>query len=101
MENYFDLSINYDGRLLEIKVQILSKELPKIIYAVLPKDEELKKRFQNVKHFYFHINSELNKVENILEITNYVIYDYKTNENQIKDIEFEFGVWKSLLKYNF
>jgi hypothetical protein len=100
MENYFDLEIEYNGRLVEIKVQILSKELPKIIYVVWPKDDELKKYFENIIQFNFHINSKLNKVENILEIFNYVIYDYKKEENQIKDIEFEFGVWKSLLAYN-
>lgn len=101
MGNHFDLSINYDGRLVEIKVEILSKELPKIIFAVWPKDEELKNHFQNVKQFYFHINSVLNKAENILEVTNYVVYDYETEVNQIKDIEFEFGVWNSLLTFNF
>jgi hypothetical protein len=42
MENHFDLSINYAERLVEIKLQRLSKELPKIIYAVWPKDEDLK-----------------------------------------------------------
>lgn len=100
MKNHFALPINYDGRTVEIKIQCLSNELPKIIYAVWTEDEELKKHFENVKQLYFHTNSKFKKAENVLEITNYVIYDYKTELNKFKDIDFEFGVWNSLLKYD-
>lgn len=100
MENHRDLLINYNGRILAIKTQCLSKELPEIIYVVFPIDEELKKHFENIKKFYFHINSKLNKIENILEITHYVVYDYETEINQSKDVVFEFAVWNSLLKYD-
>ena len=99
MSNHFDLSINYNGRPVEIKVLILSKELPKIIYAVWPKDEELKKYFENVKQFNFHINSEITS-DNNLVIKNFVIYDYKEPEIKPKDVSFEFAVWNSLLIYN-
>lgn len=99
MKNLFDLSINYNGRLLDIKVQRLSEELPKIIYAVWPKDEELKKHFENVKQINFHINSEITKNNN-LEIRNFVVYDYKEPEKQLKDVFFELAVWNSLLIYN-
>lgn len=99
MKNHFDLSINYNGRFAEIKVQRLSEELPKIIYAVWPKDEELKKHFKNVKQINFHINSEITR-NNDLEIKNFVVYDYKQPENQPKDVSFEFAVWNSLLIYN-
>ena len=44
MNNHFDLSINYKGRQAEITVQVLSSELPKIVYSVTPKDEDLKLR---------------------------------------------------------
>ena len=99
MKNHFDLSINYNGSLAEIKVQRLSEELPKIIYAVWPKDVELKKHFKNVKQINFHINSEITR-DNDLEIKNFVVYDYKEPKNQPKDISFEFAVWNSLLIYN-
>ena len=45
MKNHFELSNNYKGRLVEIIVQRLSEELPKIIFAIWPKNEELKKDF--------------------------------------------------------
>lgn len=45
MKNNFDLKIEYNERTVEIKVQILSSELPKIIYSVTPKDEELIKHW--------------------------------------------------------
>jgi predicted DNA-binding ArsR family transcriptional regulator len=99
MNDHFDLSINYNGRLVEIKVQILSRELPKIIYAVSIKDEELKKHFENVIQFIFHINSEITD-DNKLVIKNFVIYDYIEPEIKNKDIYFEFAVWNSLLFYN-
>lgn len=99
MKNLFDLSINYNGRLVDIKVKRLSEELPKIIYAVWPKDEELKKLFENVKQINFHINSEIT-TNNNLEIRNFVVYDYKEPEKQFKDVFFELAVWNSLLIYN-
>jgi hypothetical protein len=99
MNDHFDLSINYNERLVEVKVQRLSKELPKIIYAVWPKDEELIKRLENVKQFYFHINSEITS-DNNLVIKNFVIYDYKEPEIKPKDVFFEFAVWNSLLIYD-
>jgi hypothetical protein len=99
MNNHFDLSINYNGRQAEITVQVLSSELPKIVYSVTPKDEDLKKHFKNVKQFYFHINSEIN-YHKLLEIKNYVIYDYIDTEIKNADVLFEFAVWNTLLKYN-
>jgi hypothetical protein len=99
MNDHFDLSINYNGRLVEVKVQRLSKELPKIIYSVWPKDEELKNHFENVKQFNFHINSEIT-IDNNFVIKNFVIYDYKNPEIKHKDAYFEFAVWNSLLICN-
>lgn len=99
MENYFNLTINYNGQQVEITVQILSSELPKIVYSVTPKDEELKKHFKNVKQFYFHIHSEINS-HKLLEIKNYVIYDYIDNKIKNTDVLFEFEVWNTLLKNN-
>jgi hypothetical protein len=46
MNNHIDISINYNGRQAAITVQILSSELPKIVYSVTPKDEELKNDFE-------------------------------------------------------
>ena len=100
MNNHIDLSINYNGRKVEINVLILSKELPKIIYVVWPKDEELIKHFDNVKQINFHINSEITKEDNLV-INNFVVYDYKEPKKQLKDVSFEFAVWNSLLVYNF
>lgn len=94
MENHFSLSINYDGRLIEIKVQRLSKELPKIIYAVWPKDEELKKHFENI-YLYFIIESEENKVGSST-ILHTVKYDFKLDKFKSRDIKFEFAVWEVL-----
>lgn len=99
MKNHFNTFINYNGKNLEVKVQCLSNELPEIIYTIWPMDKELKNTFKGVKQFYFHISSKLNK-NNILEITHNVVYDYKTKENNIKDVDFEFGVWNSLLTLN-
>ena len=96
MKNHFDLKIEYNERTVEINVQILSGELPKIIYSVKPKDEELIKHFKNVKQFYFHINSIIT-YNKLLEIKNYVIYDYIDPSIKNTDIEFEFAVWKNLL----
>lgn len=96
MKNNFDLKIEYNERPVEINVQILSGELPKIIYSVKPKDEELIKQFKNVKQFYFHINSVIT-YNKVLEIKNYVIYDYIYSSIKNTDIEFEFAVWKNLL----
>lgn len=98
MGNHFNLTINYNGQQVEITVQILSSELPKIVYSVTPKDEELKKHFKNVKQFYFHIDSAINYQE-LLEIRNYVIYDYIDTKIKNTDVLFEFGVWNTLLKY--
>lgn len=94
MENHFDLSINYDGRFVEMKVQRLSKELPKIIYAVWPKDEELKKYFENI-NLYFIIESEENKV-GPSTIQHTVKYDFKLGKFESRDIKFEFAVWEAL-----
>lgn len=99
MNNHFDLSINYNGHHTAINVQVLSSELPRITYSITPKDEELKKHFKNVKQFYFHINSEINN-HKLLEIRNFVIYDYLDNEIKKTDVLFEFAVWNTLLKYN-
>ena len=99
MNNHFDLSINYNGRHTAINVQVLSSELPRITYSIRPKDEELKKHFKNVKQFYFHINSEIN-YHKLLEIRNYIIYDYIDTEIKNTDVLFEFAVWNTLLKYN-
>lgn len=96
MKNNFDLKIEYNERPVEINVQILSGELPKIIYSFKPKDEELIKHFKNVKQFYFHINSVIT-YNKLLEIKNYVIYDYIDPSIKNTDIEFEFAVWKNLL----
>ena len=98
MKNNFDLKIEYNERTVEIKVQILWSELPKIIYSVTPKDEELIKHFNNVKQFYFHINSVIT-YNKLLEIKNYVIYDYIDPSIKNTDIAFEFAVWKNLLTY--
>ena len=98
MKNHFDLKIDYNKRSVEINVQILSGELPKIIYSVKPKDEELIKHFNNVKQFYFHINSVIT-YNKLLEIKNYVIYDYIDPSIKNTDIAFEFAVWKNLLTY--
>ena len=98
MKNHFDLKIDYNKRSVEINVQILSGELPKTIYSVKPKDEELIKHFNNVKQFYFHINSVIT-YNKLLEIKNYVIYDYIDPSIKNTDIAFEFAVWKNLLTY--
>ena len=79
-------------------MQILSGEHPKIIYSVKPKDEELIKHFNNVKQFYFHINSVIT-FNKLLEIKNYVIYDYIDPSIKNTYIAFEFAVWKNLLTY--
>lgn len=52
MNNHIDISINYNGRQAAITVQILSSELPKIVYSVTPKDEELKKDFENFNLYF-------------------------------------------------
>jgi hypothetical protein len=95
MKNHYDLSINYAERLVEIKLQRLSKELPKIIYAVWPKDEDLKKYFEDI-NLYFIIESKKNK-DDSCTILHTVKYDFKYNKFKSRDIIFEFAVWKALL----
>lgn len=99
MEKHFNKQIDYDGCTMEISVQVLSAELPKIILSVKPRDFELIKHLENVRQFYFHINSE-NIKENLLDIRNYVVYDYVDNVSRNTDIKFEFAVWKSLLFFD-
>lgn len=94
MENHFDLSINYDGRFVEIKAQSLSKELPKIIYAVWPKDKVLKEYFENI-NLYFIIQSEKNK-DDSSTMQHIVKYDFKLDNFKSRNLSFEFAVWEVL-----
>lgn len=96
MESNFTLPIIYNEQYTEINVQILSNEFPKIIYVVKLKTPQSVKQFENIEQFNFHINSEV-VGNNKLEIRHYVVYDYKIPGNEIKDANFEFAVWHSLL----
>jgi hypothetical protein len=94
MNNHIDISINYNGRQALITVQILSSELPKIVYSVTPKDEELKKDFENL-NLYFIMETVRDQDFNY-QISHSVIYDFKTKILKIRDLEFEFAVWNVL-----
>jgi hypothetical protein len=94
MNNHFDLSINYNGRQVEINVQVLSSELPKIVCSVTPKDEKLNFFFENF-NLYFII--ETVRVQDFnYQISHSVIYDFKTKILKPRDLEFEFAVWNVL-----
>jgi hypothetical protein len=94
MNNHIDISINYNGRQALITVQILSSELPKIVYSVTPKDEELKKDFENL-NLYFIMETVRDQDFNY-QTSHSVIYDFKTKILKIRDLEFEFAVWNVL-----
>jgi hypothetical protein len=96
MESNFNRIITYNEQPTEINVQILSNEFPKIIYVVKLKTLQPVKQFESIEQFNFHIDSEVVGI-NELEIRHYVVYDYKIPGNQIKDVNFEFAVWNSLL----
>ena len=98
MENHFDLSIKYNERLVDITVQRLSKELPKIMFAVWPKDEELKKYFENI-NLYF-VKEEI-KTNSYRTVWHRVLYDYNSKGISKTNLNFEFAVWEALRRQDY
>jgi len=96
MKNHFDLTIKYHEDNMEVHLQCLSCELPKIMYFVSPKDEKLRKIFENFNLFFIQesVNSDSGKRTIVYSVN----YDYKSkNFNKYRDIEFETAVWKELI----
>jgi hypothetical protein len=96
LKNHFEFYISYDSRNIKVVVQKLSSELPRIIYAVWPKDEELEKYFGNVNLFFIQEVKKNNAGKPIIWYK--VKYDFKSEDNNVRDIEFEFAVWEQLSK---
>jgi len=95
-KNHIELTISYANREVKVLVQKLSTELPKKIYAVWPKDEELEKKSGKVSLYFIQ---EVEKENNDKPIMWYKVkYDYKSEDNSVRDIEFEFAVWEQLAK---
>ena len=93
MKRNFDLSISYQGREISVAVQFLTSEdeYP-IIFAVWPKDEFLKKEFDDT-FVTFAVTSKPNK-DTPPTIWHKVHY---SKEVKSKNLEFEIAVWAELL----
>jgi len=96
VKNHFELTVSYDSRDIKVVVQKLSSELPRKVYAVWPKDEELEKYLGKVNLYFIQ---EVEKKNNDKPILWYKVkYDYESEDNNVRDIEFEFAVWEQLSK---
>lgn len=96
IKSHFELTISYDSRDIKVVVQQLSLELPRKVYAVWPKDEELEKYLGKVNLYFIQ---EVEKKNNDKPIIWYKVkYDYESEDNNVRDIEFEFAVWEQLSK---
>jgi|26BtaG_2_1085354.scaffolds.fasta_scaffold02275_4 hypothetical protein len=99
MKTHFEMSINYDNRVVKVNVQCVSNELPQIKYVVWTDDKEINtKLMSNVKQVYFKIASIIDE-NNSLQIINKVSYDYIDNQKIYTDVVFEFGIWNALFNY--
>jgi len=87
---HFDCKISYKGSSLDIHVQCLSTESP-LIYAVWPKDVELKQMFDNT---YVLFSKSIKPSEEILPTTWHQVH-YSKNVKST-DLDFELAVWNEL-----
>uniref|UniRef100_UPI004047E7F4 hypothetical protein n=1 Tax=Mariniflexile sp. TaxID=1979402 RepID=UPI004047E7F4 len=96
-KNHFEIIMTYKMRNIKVVLQKLSSELNRKVYAVWPKDEELERYFENV-NLFFIVEEEKNNFGK--PITWYKVkYDYKLEDINVRNIEFEFAVWEQLSKY--
>lgn len=96
VKSHFELTVSYDSRDIKVVVQKLSTELPRKVYAVWPKDEELEKYLGKVNLYFIQ---EVEKKNNDKPIIWYKVkYDYESEDRNVRDIEFEFAVWEQLSK---
>jgi hypothetical protein len=96
VKTHFELTVTYESRNIKVVVQKISSELHRKVYAVWPKDEELEK-YLGIVNLYFI--QEVEKNNNDKPIIWYKVkYDFKSENNNVRDIQFEFAVWEQLSK---
>lgn len=96
VKTHFELTITYESRNIKAVVQKISSELHRKVYAVWPKDEGLEKYLGPVNLYFIQ---EVEKNNNDKPIIWYKVkYDFKSEDNNVRDIQFEFAVWEQLSK---